>query len=111
MSPEIFVRFVEPGFHCWPDAPPHRAYLRDAHRHLFHVEVRTKVWHDNREIEFHDLLDSARSAWRERCTTPLAASCEMKARAIAERLHEATSRSYTVTVSEDGECGATISWP
>ena len=67
----IRVRFSEPGFHCWPQAPERRAYLRNPHRHLFYVTVACIVSHDEREIEFHDLLDEARMLWK----TQHAASC------------------------------------
>ena len=60
----IFVRFEQVGFHCWPDAPSHRAYLRASHRHLFGIEVTTRVDHDERDIEFHDLRDEAAALFR-----------------------------------------------
>jgi hypothetical protein len=56
----ITVRFTAPGFHQWPAAPQRRAYLRERHRHLFHVAVTIPVLHADREVEFHDLQDAAR---------------------------------------------------
>lgn len=104
---DIFVRFVKAGFHLWPNAPPSRAYLAQRHRHLFHVEVRVEVRHDDREIEFHDLLEEAEDLFEIADDTM---SCEMMARVLANRLmalHD--QRIFAVTVSEDGECGATVS--
>jgi hypothetical protein len=40
------------GFHRWPDAPAEVAFLRDRHRHEFHVKAYRTVTHDNRDIEF-----------------------------------------------------------
>lgn len=106
----IFVRFTEEGFHCWPQAPEHRAYLRERHRHLFHVDVETRVLHDEREIEFHDLLSEARALFRGRLIygDETGASCETMARALAQELAALHDRMVTVTVSEDGECGARV---
>ena len=101
----IRVRFTSPGMHCWPGAPERRAYLRNVHRHLFVVTVETLVEHDEREIEFHDLLDAARigfvigDEW----------SCETMARDLANKLCKDFKRPMTVIVSEDGECEAEVS--
>lgn len=108
---EIFVRFTATGYHNWPAAPEHRKYLRDEHRHLFHVEVRTHVRHDDRELEFHDLTDEARGLFaRLGSGNGLldAMSCEAAARAIATELAERHKRAFTVLVSEDGEAGASV---
>jgi hypothetical protein len=95
-----------PGFHAWPAAPEHRAYLRPSHRHLFHVEVTTPVEHAARQIEFHDLMDEARQVFMlPRDDT---ASCESMARHLAETLSERhEGRPFTASVFEDGEAGAT----
>lgn len=106
----ITVRFSVPGFHCWPDAPFRRIYLRDKHRHLFHVEVATQVTHDDREIEFHDLMENARTLLRlEWPGFDFGAnSCEMIARKLGSKLQAKHSRPFTITVSEDGECSASV---
>lgn len=110
----IHVRFTAPGFHRWADAPVERAYLAHTHRHLFHVEVRTTVKHDDREIEFHDLRDLA-VAYFEALGVPYAGardfggqSCEMLARDLARGLSKAFKRDFIVSVFEDGEVGATV---
>lgn len=107
MSTRIFVRFTEPGWHRWPAAPDSRAYLRDSHRHLFHYEVSMLVTHDERDVEFHDLIDAARSYVH--LGDLGARSCETIARDLLGDLHgEYPDRHVIVTVSEDGECGATV---
>lgn len=104
------VRFRVPGFHCWPDAPEARAYLRDRHRHLFHFEVDVELNHDERDIEFHDLLDDCKGFvgtggdygnW----------SCETMAARLGGYLLNApkyAGRELAVHVFEDGEVGATL---
>lgn len=108
LATTIFVRWERVGFHRWQDAPGHRAYLRERHRHLFKFEVSVTVNHDDREIEFHDLLDV--------CTGALGGdehgrmSCEQLAQRILERVeHVYPGRPvYSCLVAEDGECGARV---
>ena len=107
----IFVRFDQVGFHCWPDAPRHRAYLRATHRHLFSIEVQTRVDHDERDIEFHDLRDEAAALFRGLAVSKQdfgSQSCETLARRLATQLADHYARTMTVIVSEDGECGASV---
>jgi hypothetical protein len=105
-DPTIFVRFTVAGFHHWPDAPPHRAYLAQHHRHLFHVQVRMPVKHAERELEFHDLLDQAHE-WFPGGDLG-AQSCETMAAELGNKLARFYQRTVEVTVSEDGEVGATV---
>lgn len=46
----ITTRFE--GFHCYPDAPKEVIYLRNSHRHIFHIKIWIEIFHDNRDIEF-----------------------------------------------------------
>ena len=103
---EIFVRFKVEGIHCWANAPEHRSYLATLHRHLFYIEVRCNVSHDDREIEFHDLLDTAKSLFTGGNMGNK--SCEQMARNLATELVQRYQRSFTVEVSEDNECGAKV---
>ena len=105
MTTYAVVRFTVPGFHRWPDAPEHRAYLRNEHRHLFHVEVAVEVTHDDREIEFHDLQKFCRHDFM--LSGPM--SCEM----ACKHLHDCLETRYPkrkriVSVFEDGEVGAMV---
>jgi hypothetical protein len=107
----ITVRFIEPGFHCWPGAQGKRAYLADRHRHLFHVSVTTEVDHDDREIEFHDLMEEARSIYRNMGNGEGeygSMSCEAMARQLGQSLIYRYHRTFEVSVFEDGEVGATV---
>ena len=105
----IFVRFAQPGFHYWPEPTKGRAYLGQRHRHLFHVEVRMEVCHDDREVEFHDLLDFARTQFPG---GELAGqSCEMMARSLGNKIARQFGRAVEVSVSEDGEVGSVVLTP
>lgn len=56
-SRTVTVRFDVDGYHRWPAAPPARSYLEARHRHRFGFTVTIPVDHDERQVEFHDLLD------------------------------------------------------
>ena len=108
----VWITFTRPGFHNWPDARtilPERGYLSSRHRHLFHVKITAPVTHDDRDIEFHDLRDYAESWWPADGEMG-SASCEHIAHALAvhvlTRWHNVAW--IEVSVSEDGECGATV---
>ena len=48
----IRVRAQFEGYHCYPGAAsidPRIAFLEARHRHMFHVEVKMAVDHQNRE--------------------------------------------------------------
>ena len=107
----IHVRFDRVGFHRWPDAPAHRKYLRERHRHLFKVEVTTAVKNDEREIEYHDLMEVSRISLDRVLGLPEACawSCERMARELGAQLKASYKRDFTVEVWEDGECGSTVS--
>lgn len=100
----IVVNTTFIGFHRWKDAPDHVAFLRDYHRHVFHIKVVKDVKHDNRDIEFitfkkqvDDYLDAQ---WSD---IQFEDSCEQIAKAILTHF-SATS----VYVSEDNENGAVV---
>lgn len=100
---EIAVSFNRIGFHRWPDAPPHRSYLSERHRHTFHFKVALQVWHRDREVEFHDLSDWLQSLY---VPGPLEfgdRSCET----IGYELYQHIARRYPgrsvrIEISEDG---------
>jgi hypothetical protein len=103
----VFVTTQFEGFHCWPDAPDEVAFLRDRHRHIFHVRMEWPVMHDDREFEFILLkrnLDQCIAGLlfdREYTRTW---SCEQWARELIAMNPPASS----CEVSEDGENGARV---
>ena len=101
------------SWHRWVDAPEQYAYLRNSHRHMFHVKVELSVDGLDREVEFIDLKHRV-GKWCEdlQSTSEFASgtSCEHMARYVLDAVDEyyGPDRGIIVTVSEDGENGATV---
>lgn len=115
-SSVIKVRFTQEGWHRWAEAPSGKEYLKEAHRHLFHFQVECGVSHDDRQLEFHDLLAAAKKIVKIKWYVQAAAdtydfwgnSCEMIAKELAQALIASTWPITAVEVWEDGECGARV---
>jgi len=101
----IWIQFQFEGFHRWKDAPDEVAFLRDRHRHLFHVRVEWPVSHAEREREFFIEQRTTRDFVERLRQEP--GSVEWSCETWAARIMEATGASR-VDVSEDGENGATV---
>jgi hypothetical protein len=113
----IWVTFRKAGLHYYPAAGTQGLedveYLRYSHRHLFHFKVAVEVFHDDRDIEFHQLLNYLES----NLTTEKLnhKSCEMIANDVfflvrEKHQHKDNDRKVIVEVSEDGECGVTADY-
>lgn len=112
MTKKIWVTFQRKGLHKFPAAASDPAladvsYLGYPHRHLFKFKVTIQVWHDDREIEFHQFLNWVESLYDDKVLELDFMSCEMIADALAEKIQARyPGRSLMIDVSEDGECGA-----
>lgn len=114
MSLEITARSRCIGFHRWPDAPDPRAYLRDRHRHEFHIAAVVAVEHSERAVEFHD-LQQVIAAVIPHLADDMSSdafefgsrSCEVLAQGLAGQLEHRGYRVLSVTWSEDGQNDAT----
>jgi hypothetical protein len=114
----IFVTFQREGIHCYPAAgtDPNLktndqydvSFLASPHRHMFHFNVAIQVFHNDRDIEFIQF-----KRWLDNLYTGVLElnfkSCEM----ISDDLYQQIASRYPdrdihITVSEDGENGATI---
>lgn len=101
----IFVRSQFVAWHSWQDAPKEVSYLRNLHRHVFHVTVEKRVEHGNRDIEFCkfkqnlDEIISSRYMYKELPNV----SCEQIADVLMFYM-----QADRVIVSEDGENGAIV---
>jgi hypothetical protein len=106
------VRFEVVGFHRWPGASEERAYLAQRHRHKFFVEARVQVYHDDREIEFHDLQDFCKTVFTfgHEAGEFGGSSCEALARILLTEIARAygSERAIRVSVFEDNEVGAEV---
>jgi len=52
MTNYIWITTSFEGFHKYPDAPEEVSFLKNEHRHIFHIKVWIEVFHDDRDIEF-----------------------------------------------------------
>jgi hypothetical protein len=101
----IWIQFQFEGFHRWRDAPDVVAFLRDTHRHQFHVRVEWLVSHAEREREFFIEQRKAKDFVEQLRADP--DSVEWSCETWASRIMHATG-ACRVDVSEDGENGATV---
>jgi hypothetical protein len=111
MEKRIIVKLNIEGLHYWLDCPIEEvAYLKQLHRHMFHIKIEKNVTHNDRDIEIiefkHNILQYLRlkyynSVARTHCFNNM--SCEMIAQEILE-----TFDADSVEVLEDNENGAII---
>lgn len=107
----IIVKLQIDGVHCWPTCPLNDvSFLRDPHRHVFYIECRKAVTHDDRDVEIilfkNDIIEYLKTKY-----PPLphggiqfgSMSCEM----IAKDLLKKFDLVYC-SVLEDNENGAEI---
>lgn len=107
----IWVTFSAIGFHCYPMAPADVAYLRARHRHEFQFKVQIEVYHDERELEFHQFQRFCKGLFPDEASCS-DKSCETMARELGAAIQAqyGTARMLMVEVSEDGECGSALYW-
>ena len=118
----VFIKTRFEALHYYAEAPNEVVFLKYPHRHVFHVEVKIEVFHNEREIEFIMLkrfVDSKILAdWKTKedgsDSEGLPFSCETIAEVIIKKITDRffmddnTPRSIVVTVSEDDENGAIV---
>ena len=115
----IFVTFQKEGIHMYPAAATDPAlktgdmydvsFLGTPHRHIFHFNVAIEVFHNDRDIEFIQFKRWLENLYAGGILELNFKSCEM----ISDDLYEVIASRYPnrnieITVSEDGENGATI---
>jgi hypothetical protein len=115
----IFVTFQKEGIHKYPAAATDPAlatgdeydvsFLGTPHRHIFHFNVAIEVFHNDRDIEFIQFKRWLEKLYSQGTLELDYKSCEMLSddlyNQIAQRYPD---RDIEITVSEDGENGATI---
>lgn len=117
----IWVTFRKEGIHAYYDAahdPKLKtgdqydvSFLGMPHRHIFHFTVAIQVFHNDRDIEFIQFKRWLENLYSEGTIQLDHKSCEM----ISDELYEQIASRYPdreieITVAEDGENGATISY-
>jgi hypothetical protein len=111
----VWVTFQRPGFHHYPAASTEPVladvkYLGDRHRHLFKFKVQIEIFHNDREIEFHQLLNYCESLFGNKIDIN-SKSVEMLADDLFEVLAiRYPGRDMVIDVAEDGECGCSIEY-
>lgn len=114
----IWVTFQRAGFHRYPAAEwdpklSDVSYLSHRHRHLFRFRVSIEVWHNDRELEFHQVLNFCEKLFNTGSIDIDYKSVEMLADDLYLKLaaRYGTQRAMEIEVSEDGECGCVIKYP
>ena len=108
VNKRIWVTYQKEGIHRYPDAPEGVEFLRHPHRHMFHFKVEIEVFHDDRDIEFILFKRELEGLYTDGTLQLNHRSCEMMADDLADYIQlNYPKRRFTITVSEDGENGAT----
>lgn len=105
MNTEVIATVRHAGFHRWPECPFEEVrYLKNFHRHEFHIKVWKPVSHTDREVEIIMLKRSV----QEFLSTTFGSdfgrnSCEDIATILVEKFQLSQCE-----VLEDGENGAHV---
>jgi len=111
----IWVTFQKAGFHKYPAAETDDnlkdvSYLGNRHRHLFKFRVQIEIFHNDRELEFHQVLNYCESLLDSSIDIDYK-SVEMLADDVYVQLAaKYPGRNMKIEVSEDGECGCLIEY-
>jgi 6-pyruvoyl-tetrahydropterin synthase len=109
MSKEIFVKTQFEAKHRWPKAPEEVKFLRNLHRHIFHVEMGFEVTHNDRELEFFMVKKRIdKSIQQFLCSVDTSFSCEQCAEYLVKDFKEQNYPVLYAIVSEDNENGAKV---
>ena len=106
MKINIVITTSFPALHNWPDCNiPEMDFIKNTHRHVFHVTIKIGVSPKDRDIEFISKKDEIESYisemwWNKDLGS---SSCEN----LATQLYRKFNANY-VLVSEDGENGAEV---
>jgi hypothetical protein len=109
---EVWCTLQVEGTHNWPGCPfDEVAYLRDPHRHVFHIKAYKLVTHSDRDVEFimlkHQIVQFFEDRYMCSGSSKLcefgAKSCEMIAQELINQFDLSRCE-----VSEDNENGAIL---
>lgn len=111
VNTKIIARTKIEGIHRWRDCPIEEvSYLREYHRHIFHIRGVCRVSHNNRDIEFIQLAHHIKKYLTAKyfsksmgCAYFDDMSCEMIAIELLNHFDLCECE-----VNEDGEGGAII---
>lgn len=111
MKTTVIVNLQVEGLHHWKECPFESvSFLKDKHRHIFHIEAEKEVFHDDRDIEFIMLkrkiicyLHSSYTVKENEALDFGTMSCEMIAKELLTKFHLDKCK-----VMEDNENGAIV---
>ena len=112
----IWVTFDKVGFHYYPAAATRTdladvSYLANRHRHKFGFKIQIEIYHDDRELEFHQFKNFCESLFDTSIIDINSKSVEMLADDVYEQINEAyPRRNVIIEVDEDGENGCKIEY-
>jgi len=112
----IFVTFQKEGIHAYPAVltDPNLedvSFLGNPHRHMFHFTVSIEVVHSDRDIEFIQFKRWLESLYADDILHLDNKSCEMMCDALYQQIgRKHPGRDVHITISEDGENGATVEY-
>jgi len=108
---EVYCTLQVEGTHCWQFCPLEEVeYLRDIHRHIFHIKAHKTVTHTDRDVEFIMLKHQIHQYLMDNYYTDELRLCEfgsMSCEMIALELITEFDLCQC-DVSEDGENGAVV---
>lgn len=97
------------GFHKYPDAPEEVKFLKNIHRHIFNINIKIQVFHNDREIEFFMLQNEIDNYIQTRGSDLNYKSCEMLAEEFLSYINSYyPGRNCIVEVQEDNENSSII---
>ena len=105
----IWITHNFEGFHKYPDAPDEVVFLKNEHRHIFHLKIWIEVFHDDREIEFFMFKNFIKTLIKTDSFNHM--SCEMISDILYEKINKKyPKRDVKIEVSEDKENGSFIEY-
>jgi len=105
MKTSIIVTTDKIALHQWKDAPEDVGFLRNEHRHKFHIRLGIPVLHMDRELEFFTIQNDLNEFLRLKVNV---GSCEMLATEIKKWADNKYQRKSWCEVWEDKENGARV---
>ena len=105
----VTKNYIE-GLHYWREAPPNLDYLRNKHRHIFHIICSWEVFDDNRQMEIIETQNMIDNYFKKYYNNKYNMcdfenmSCEQMCNELLEQYSNKGLKQ--VTVLEDGYGGA-----
>jgi len=105
----IICKLQIEGIHNWQNCPLEEVkFLKDPHRHIFHISCEKEVFHDDRDVEFimfkRQILKYLKNKYEDNeCHKFGSMSCEMIAKELINEFNLVSCE-----VFEDNENGARV---